>query len=92
MNLKKMREEQFIENNLYLVEELRLNDQDVMNFYSAGRALNLDGDWNYVPTQDYSKNPKIVHWAGPAKPWKPAFALYKDEFQAIAKELKAANK
>jgi lipopolysaccharide biosynthesis glycosyltransferase len=92
MNLKKMREEQFIENNLYLVEELRLNDQDVMNFYSAGRALNLDGDWNYVPTQDYSKNPKIVHWAGPAKPWKPAFALYKDEFQAIAKELKAVNK
>jgi lipopolysaccharide biosynthesis glycosyltransferase len=92
MNLKKMREEDFIENNLYLVEELRLNDQDVMNFYSAGRALKLDGDWNYVPTQDYSKNPKIVHWAGPAKPWKPAFALYKDEFQAIAKELKAANK
>jgi lipopolysaccharide biosynthesis glycosyltransferase len=92
MNLKKMREESFIENNLYLVEELRLNDQDVMNFYSAGRAMNLDGDWNYVPTQDYSKNPKIVHWAGPAKPWKPAFALYKDEFQAIAKELKAATK
>ena len=92
MNLKKMREEDFIENNLYLVEELRLNDQDVMNFYSAGRALNLDGDWNYVPTQDYSKNPKIVHWAGPAKPWKQAFALYKDEFQAIAKELKAASK
>jgi lipopolysaccharide biosynthesis glycosyltransferase len=87
MNLKKMREEDFIEKNLYLVEELKLNDQDVMNFYSAGRALNLDSDWNYVPTQDYSKNPKIVHWAGPAKPWKPEFALYKDEFQAIAKEL-----
>lgn len=92
LNLKKMREEDFIENNLYLVEELRLNDQDVMNFYSAGRALNLDDDWNYVPTQDYSKDPKIVHWAGPAKPWKPAFALYKDEFQAIAKELKAVAK
>lgn len=92
LNLKKMREEEFIENNLYLVEELRLNDQDVMNFYSADRSLNLDADWNYVPTQDYSKNPKIVHWAGPAKPWKPAFALYKDEFQAIAKELKAASK
>jgi lipopolysaccharide biosynthesis glycosyltransferase len=92
MNLKKMREEDFIENNLYLVEELRLNDQDVMNFYSAGRALKLEGDWNYVPTQDYSKDPKIVHWAGPAKPWKPAFALYKDEFQDIAKELKVAKK
>ena len=91
MNLKKMREEDFIENNLYLVEELRLNDQDVMNFYSAGRALNIDDDWNYVPTQDFSKDPKIVHWAGPVKPWKQQYALYKNEFTAIAKELKATK-
>lgn len=89
MNLKQMRAEKFIENNLYLVEELRLNDQDVMNFYSAGRAIGIDDDWNYVPTQDYSKDPQIVHWAGPSKPWKAAYALYKDEFVAIGKELKS---
>ena len=89
MNLKKMREESFIEKNLYLVEELRLNDQDVMNFYAAGQAVALDDDWNYVPTQDYSADPQIVHWAGPGKPWKAAYALYKPEFVAIAEELKA---
>jgi lipopolysaccharide biosynthesis glycosyltransferase len=88
MNLKTMRKENFIEENLYLVEELRLNDQDVMNLYSAGRALQINDDWNYVPTQDYSKNPKIVHWAGPGKPWKKQFALYQGEFNAIAAELK----
>ena len=87
MNLKKMRAEDFIATNLYLVEELRLNDQDVMNFWSRGRALAIDDDWNYVPTQDYSKDPKIVHWAGPGKPWKAGYALYKDEFLAYAKEL-----
>jgi lipopolysaccharide biosynthesis glycosyltransferase len=87
MNLKKMRAENFVESNLYLVEELRLNDQDVMNFWSRGRAVALNDDWNYVPTQDYSKNPQIVHWAGPGKPWKQGFALYKDEFQSYAKEL-----
>jgi len=87
MNLAKMREEDFIENNLYLVEELRLNDQDVMNFWSRGRALAIDDDWNFVPTQDYSTDPKIVHWAGPGKPWKAGFALYKDEFLGYAKEL-----
>jgi lipopolysaccharide biosynthesis glycosyltransferase len=87
MNLKKMREEDFIATNLYLVEELRLNDQDVMNFWSRGRALAIDDDWNFVPTQDYSNDPKIVHWAGPGKPWKAGYALYKDEFLAYAKEL-----
>ena len=87
MNLAKMREEDFIENNLYLVEELRLNDQDVMNFWSRGRALAIDDDWNFVPTQDYSTDPKIVHWAGPGKPWKAGYALYKDEFLGYAKEL-----
>ena len=89
MNLKQMRADNFVEENLYLVEELRLNDQDVMNFYSAGRAIGIDDDWNYVPTQDYSANPKIVHWAGPSKPWKKAYALYKPEFVAIGEELKS---
>ncbi len=87
MNLAKMRDEDFIETNLYLVEELRLNDQDVMNFWSRGRALAIDDDWNFVPTQDYSTDPKIVHWAGPGKPWKAGYALYKDEFLGYAKEL-----
>jgi lipopolysaccharide biosynthesis glycosyltransferase len=87
MNLKKMRDEDFIANNLYLVEELRLNDQDVMNFWSRGRALAIGDDWNFVPTQDYSNDPQIVHWAGPGKPWKAGYALYKDEFLAYAKEL-----
>jgi lipopolysaccharide biosynthesis glycosyltransferase len=87
MNLKKMRAENFVENNLYLVEELRLNDQDVMNFWSRGRAVALNDDWNYVPTQDFSADPKIVHWAGPGKPWKQNFALYKGEFQGYASEL-----
>jgi lipopolysaccharide biosynthesis glycosyltransferase len=76
-----------VENNLYLVEELRLNDQDVMNFWSRGRAVALNDDWNYVPTQDFSADPKIVHWAGPGKPWKQNFALYKGEFQGYAREL-----
>ena len=87
MNLKKMRDENFVESNLYLVEELRLNDQDVMNFWSRGRAVALDDAWNYVPTQDYSADPQIVHWAGPGKPWKQNFTLYKDEFHSYAREL-----
>ena len=86
MNLKKMRDEDFIASNLYLVEELRLNDQDVMNFWSRGRAVAFPDEWNYVPTQDYAKDPQIVHWAGPGKPWKQGFALYKEEFLGYARK------
>ena len=88
MNLDRMRKDEFIENHLYLVEKLHLNDQDVMNFYSKGKALQIGDEWNFVPTQDYAKNPQIVHFAGPVKPWKPQNSLYKSEFQAIARELK----
>lgn len=91
MNLDRMRKDEFIENHLYLVEKLHLNDQDVMNFYSKGKALQIGDEWNYVPTQDYAKNPKIVHFAGPIKPWKPQNSLYKSEFQAIARELGVAK-
>jgi lipopolysaccharide biosynthesis glycosyltransferase len=91
MNLDRMRKDEFIENHLYLVEKLHLNDQDVMNFYSKGKALQIGDEWNYVPTQDYEKDPKIVHFAGPIKPWKPQNSLYKSEFQAIARELGVAK-
>jgi lipopolysaccharide biosynthesis glycosyltransferase len=91
MNLDRMRKDEFIENHLYLVEKLHLNDQDVMNFYSKGKALQIGDEWNYVPTQDYAKDPKIVHFAGPIKPWKPQNSLYKSEFQAIARELGVAK-
>jgi lipopolysaccharide biosynthesis glycosyltransferase len=92
MNLNRMRKDNFIENHLYLVEKLHLNDQDVMNFYSKGKALRIGDEWNYVPTQDYAKDPKIVHFAGPVKPWKPQNSLYKSEFQAIVRELKQPSK
>jgi lipopolysaccharide biosynthesis glycosyltransferase len=92
MNLNRMRKDEFIENHLYLVEKLHLNDQDVMNFYSKGKALRIGDEWNFVPTQDYAKDPKIVHFAGPVKPWKPQNSLYKSEFQAIVRELKQPSK
>ena len=90
-NLNRMRKDEFIENHLYLVEKLHLNDQDVMNFYSKGKALRIGDEWNFVPTQDYAKDPKIVHFAGPVKPWKSQNSLYKREFQAIARELNQAK-
>jgi lipopolysaccharide biosynthesis glycosyltransferase len=83
LNLKKMRVEKFTEENLYLVEQCMLNDQDVINIYSRDRVHELPMEWNTVPSQDFVAEPKIIHWAGPAKPWLKQYVLFKDRYEAV---------
>jgi lipopolysaccharide biosynthesis glycosyltransferase len=82
LNLKLMRAENFTVEHMYLVEQCRMNDQDVFNIYSRDRVLEIDSEWNHVPSQDFNASPKIIHWAGPAKPWKPEYVLLKNRFEA----------
>jgi lipopolysaccharide biosynthesis glycosyltransferase len=82
LNLKLMRAENFTAEHMYLVEQCRMNDQDVFNIYSRDRVLEIDSEWNHVPSQDFNASPKIIHWAGPAKPWKPEYVLLKTRFEA----------
>lgn len=69
MNLAQMRAEQFTARHLYLATTCYCNDQDVLNIYAAGRVKAIPPTWNHVPAQDYDTDPKLIHWAGPAKPW-----------------------
>lgn len=82
LNLELMRKENFTAEHMYLVEQCRMNDQDVFNIYSRDRVLEIDSEWNHVPSQDFNTKPKIIHWAGPAKPWKPEYVLLKPRFEA----------
>ena len=82
LNLELMRAENFTAEHMYLVEQCRMNDQDVFNIYSKDRVLEIDSEWNHVPSQDFNASPKIIHWAGPAKPWKPEYVLLKGRFEA----------
>ena len=83
LNLKLMRSENFTVEHLYLVEQCRMNDQDVFNIYSKNRVLEIDSVWNHVPSQDFNDEPKIIHWAGPSKPWKKEYVLLKPRFDAV---------
>jgi lipopolysaccharide biosynthesis glycosyltransferase len=82
LNLELMRAENFTAEHMYLVEQCRMNDQDVFNIYSRDRVLEIDSEWNHVPSQDFNASPKIIHWAGPAKPWKPEYVMLKPRFEA----------
>ena len=89
LNLKLMRAENFTKEHLYLVEQCRMNDQDVFNIYSKDRVLEINPEWNHVPSQDFNDSPKIIHWAGPAKPWKKEYVLLKPRFEAVKAKVEA---
>jgi len=92
INLELMRSENFTAEHLYLVEECRMNDQDVFNIYSKDRVVQIGTEWNHVPAQDFNSTPKIIHWAGPAKPWKPEYVLLKERYVATEAKVLARLK
>ena len=89
LNLDIMRKDNFTVENLHLVEQCWLNDQDVLNVYGRDRVVELEPAWNTVPSQDSELNPKIIHWAGPAKPWKQDYVLFRDRYLAAAAKVAA---
>jgi lipopolysaccharide biosynthesis glycosyltransferase len=74
---------------MYLVEQCKMNDQDVFNIYSRNRVVEIGTEWNHVPSQDFNAEPKIIHWAGPAKPWLENYVLLKERFEATKKKVEA---
>jgi lipopolysaccharide biosynthesis glycosyltransferase len=89
LNLELMRAENFTADHIYLVEQCRMNDQDVFNIYSRNRVLEIASEWNHVPSQDFNSSPKIIHWAGPAKPWNSEYVLLKTRFEATKAKLES---
>jgi len=87
LNLTAMREEEFTRNHLYLIEHCAFNDQDALNVYGGARVLELGPEWNHVPNQDECEDPKIIHWAGPNKPWKEMFVWGKPQYNKIHQRL-----
>ena len=87
LNLKLMRAEEFTANHLYLIEFCSFNDQDALNVYGGARVLELDPSWNHVPNQDECEEPRIIHWAGPNKPWKQMYVWGVPQYNAIRDRL-----
>ncbi len=73
MDLATMRAEKFTESYLYLAEHCHFDDQDILNVYASGRVRYLDPSWNHVPNHGPIEAARIIHWAGPVKPWGPLY-------------------
>ena len=92
MDFKKMREEEFVERFLYLLNTYDFDtvapDQDYLNSMCYGRILHLDQIWNAMPTptKKYVRNPMIVHYNMFFKPWHYDGTMYEEFFWKYANE------
>ncbi|KAF7457004.1 secreted lipopolysaccharide sugar transferase like family 8 glycosyltransferase [Cryptosporidium felis] len=82
LSLNKLRENNFVNNTLSLVQKWGINDQIALNFYCNGTYDELPADYNFWAARDSWKDSarhKIVHFAGPNKPWKDNYQPYEEQ-------------
>jgi len=69
LDLARMRADRFTQTYLPFAEHHGLNDQDVFLAYVGGDRVKLDPRWNAWPLMEPLKDPLVVHFLGPDKPW-----------------------
>ena len=71
LSLEKMRQDNFTEQAIQLATEYQLDDQTVLNFYTADNYIELSPIWSGFPNLEslFNNQRKLLHWAGRGKPW-----------------------
>lgn len=86
LSLKKLRENDFVDKTLDLVQKWGVNDQIALNFYCNGKYDELPMEYNFWAGRDDWKDlekHKIVHFAGPNKPWNINYQPYEEQVSFI---------
>jgi lipopolysaccharide biosynthesis glycosyltransferase len=78
LDLARMRADRFGREFLGFVERYGMNDQEVLNCYAGPHRAELPAQWNAWPAQEQVTDAKIIHWAGPVKPWQPAYVALRE--------------
>jgi lipopolysaccharide biosynthesis glycosyltransferase len=69
LDLDRMRRDEFSQRFIPFVHEHGFNDQIVLNLYTGADHVSLPSAWNHRPQFEWLESPRLVHWAGPVKPW-----------------------
>ncbi len=89
MNLKRLREVNFADHFMYLLEKYTFNtvapDQDYINSMAKGNIYYLDSTWNCMPAspEDIEK-PSLIHYNLTSKPWRYNNIKYQNYFWLYA--------
>lgn len=92
MNLKKMRESNFEEHFLSLLNEYHFDsiapDQDYLNAICNGKIFYLDESWDAMPNDEKPqlKNTNIIHYNLFSKPWCYDNIQYEEQFWHYAED------
>lgn len=81
LDLARMRADEFSRDFIPFVECYGMNDQEILNCYAGPNRAPLPPAWNAWPIQEVITDPRIIHWAGALKPWKPEYVLFRDRWQ-----------
>jgi lipopolysaccharide biosynthesis glycosyltransferase len=84
LDLARMRADGFGREFIPFVEQYGMNDQEVLNCYAGPDRAELPPQWNSFPTQEVVEDPKIIHWAGPLKPWRREYVLLREKWSEYA--------
>jgi len=57
-----------------------LHDQDALNLFTGGEYARLPAEWNALPSREWVISPKLIHWAGRAKPWEKGRPLLLSQY------------
>jgi lipopolysaccharide biosynthesis glycosyltransferase len=70
LDLARMRRDEFSRRFIPFVDVHGFNDQIVLNLYTGSDHVSLPSAWNHRPQFEWLESPRLIHWAGPVKPWK----------------------
>ncbi|MFC7402696.1 glycosyltransferase [Citricoccus sp. GCM10030269] len=87
MDLERMRSDDFCHRYLGMAGGFGMNDQEILNFYTGPQRTALDIRWNAIAQQEVGIEPKLIHWAGPAKPWREEYVVHQDIWDGFVARL-----
>jgi lipopolysaccharide biosynthesis glycosyltransferase len=87
LSLARMRADEFGRDFIPFVERYGMNDQEVLNCYAGPNRAPLPPQWNMWPTQDVVSDARIIHWAGPVKPWNREYVAQREVWAEYARRL-----
>lgn len=87
LDLALMRSHGFCDEFVPFVARYALGAEEIFNLYVGSGHKVLPDAWNFWPSMEVCDDPKLVHWAGPARPWLKDDVAFADVWRASADRL-----
>ena len=81
LDLARLRREGFVAQSLGLVQAYGLHDVEVLHVLLGPGRADVPEAWAAVPTRTARRDPGLLHWADPVRPWDRELTPERDEWR-----------